>query len=80
MASVTIQLVSVCPGGGHVILNANVNGVDKGNFNVTAEEILAPFPDEDVERFIAALIKLRLIGRTKAQVRADLQAGLTVTV
>ena len=80
MATVRLTLESVCAGGGHAQIRAAVNGIDKGVFPVLADDILAPLPDEDVSIVLAALIKLRMIGRTKVQVRNELQAGLTVTV
>lgn len=80
MATVLLTLESVCAGGGHAQINVKVNGNDKGAFPVFADDVLTQLPDEDVPIILAALIKLRMIGRTKAQVRNDLQAGLTVTV
>lgn len=80
MATVVITLESVCAGGGHANISVSVNGVNKGTFPVLADDVLSPLPDADVPTVLAALVKLRMIGRTKAQVRSDLQAGLTVTV
>jgi len=80
MATVLLTLESVCAGGGHAQINVKVNGNDKGTFAVWADDVLSQLPDEDIPLVLAALIKLRTIGRTKAQVRNDLQAGLTVTV
>ena len=80
MATVLLTIESVCAGGGHANINVKVNGNDKGTFGLYADDVLAPLPDAEVQSVLAALIKLRMIGRTKAQVRSDLQAGLTVTV
>lgn len=80
MATIVLTLASVCAGGGHANISVTVNGVNKGSFAVATDDVLSPLPDADVPIVLAALVKLRMIGRTKAQVRNDLLAGLTVTV
>jgi hypothetical protein len=79
MATVIITLESACAGGEHAHMSVLVNGVDKGEYAVLASEILEPLTDVEISTTIAGLIKLGMIGRTKAQMRAVLQAGYEVT-
>jgi hypothetical protein len=80
MATVTLTLESICAGGAHAHISVVVNGVNKGEFAVDGNAIMEPLPDDGVESAIAAIMKLYRIGKTKAQVRAALEAGLVVTV
>jgi hypothetical protein len=79
MATVVLTLESVCAGGGHANISVTVNGVARGTFAVLADDVLSPLADEDVPIVLAALLKLGMIGRTKAQMRGVLQAGYQVT-
>lgn len=80
MATLVLTTVSTCAGGQHVVLSATINGVDKGNQNVVADDVLAAFDDEEIAAFIKGVIRLHKLGKTNAQVKADLAAGLTVTL
>lgn len=80
MATVTIRSESFCAGGGHATLSLAVNGSPRGQWTLLAEDVLDDITDEEVEAFLKLLIRAHKVGRTKAQVRADLQAGITVTV
>ena len=80
MATVYLKLVSVCDGGEHVKLQVKLDDVNKGTYYVSGSQVLNAFTEEQIPEGIATLISLRMIGRTKAEVRADLQAGLTITI
>lgn len=80
MATVVITLNSVCGGGGHANISVTVNGVDKGDFVVWADDILSDITDDEIETFLKLVVRAHKIGKTKAQVRSNLQAGLTVAI
>lgn len=78
MASVTITLNNVCPGGGHGTLT--VTGAMNESYNVDVEEIRSALDDETKRDFIMKLVRVHAIGKTKAQLRASLLAGLSVSI
>jgi hypothetical protein len=57
-----------------------VNGNAKGVYELWADNVLEDISGEEVEAFMKLLIRAYKVGRTKAQVRAALQAGLTITL
>jgi hypothetical protein len=80
MATVLLKLEHVCAGGGHVTISLALNGTPKGEWELWADDLLADITDEEVEAFAKLLIRAHKVGRTKAEVRTDLQTGLTVEV
>lgn len=81
MATVVLTLEASCSSGGHARIGVTVNGVDKGDYWITVADVLDnPLPDDALETTILALLKLHKIGKTNAQVRNNLLAGLSITV
>lgn len=80
MATITLTATGVCSGGDHVRIRLDVNGVAIISKVFHADDILAALDDVDALDIVRTLIRLHKIGRTFAQVKADLQAGLTITV
>lgn len=80
MASVTVTLTDICSGGNH--LTFGVTGARTATVPGTREEFVegGPISDEDMAIFIKCLCRLARAGRTMAQARNVLQAGVTVTV
>jgi len=78
MAAITITLNSVCAGGNH--LRLQLTGDATGTKTLTLEELTLPIETEDKEAFLRVITKMARMGRTNAQARTLLQAGVTVTV
>lgn len=80
MSTLTITLDHVCPGGNHFTLGAVVNGQAKHIVQTTRDDLIEPLTEDELEAAIKVLIRLRAIGKTKLQVRNNLQTGLAVTI
>ncbi len=80
MATIVITALSQCGGGGHANIRTTVNGVERALFSTSMDEVLAAVSDAEVETATRLLIRAHAIGKTKAQVSANLSAGLSITV
>lgn len=80
MATLTLTLLDTCGGGGHLTLNVQINANDKGNLYVGTADVLGEFSDDEIDAVVKGVLRLHKIGKTLAQVRSDLLAGLTVTL
>lgn len=78
MASLTLQLVSRCPAGGH--LTFRLSGVVSQDLSLVQDEILEALNEEEKQIFIKALVKLAKVGRTNQQLLTLVQTGFTVTI
>ena len=78
MSAVTITLTSICSGGGH--LTFTVTGAASRTQVVDLSVLTEPATEQEVEAFLKLICKLAKNGRTNAQARTLLQAGVTVTV
>ena len=78
MAAVTITLTGVCSGGGHA--DFAVTGDISRDIHVELFEINEPVSLEDVQAFLKVITKLAKMGRTNAQAKAVMQAGINITV
>ena len=76
MSAVTVRLTNICSGGGH--LTFAVTGDATLTQMVDLSTILEPVSDQDVEAFLKVICKLAKKGRTVAQAKTLLQAGVTV--
>lgn len=78
MASITIQLTNVCSGGGHGTIT--VSGDVTRSLVVDFAELLEEIGAVDDKAILAALLRLNKIGKTNAQFKSSLLAGIAVTV
>lgn len=78
MSAVTITLTSICAGGNH--LTFTVTGDASRTQTLDASVLSEPASEKEVEAFLKLICKLAKNGRTPAQAKALLQAGVTVTV
>lgn len=78
MSTVTVRLSSICAGGNH--LTFNVSGDASLSQIVSLSMLSEPIDEQDVVAFLSVLCRLAKRGRTLAQARTLLQAGVTVTV
>lgn len=76
MASVTTTLTDICGGGNH--LQFSVTG--RNPIRLMADDLTQPITEDDLEVFVRVVVRLARQGRTNAQARSLLQAGVTVTV
>ena len=78
MASITITLTDICAGGNH--LTYSVTGAKEMTVRGVLDDISQPVTDDEALAFVKVVTKLAKAGRTVAQARALLQAGIVVTV
>lgn len=80
MSTLTITLDHVCTGGDHLTPGLVLDGQTKRSVNVMRPEVLAPLSEQEIVAAMKALIRLHARGKTNAQVRNNLQAGIVVTI
>lgn len=78
MAAIGIKALSACSGGDHVRLELSVNGTPRATADVEVSQILNSFSAEEAELVSLTLARMVGIGKTKAQTRTALLAGVTV--
>lgn len=77
MASITITATGQCSGGNH--LRISVTGEFSRTYTVDAAQV-KDMDAEDLQTFVLACINLAKRGRTVAQLKNALQAGLVVNL
>lgn len=77
---VTIQLLSVCAGQGHVRVRVTENEGASKDFTYEVTELREPLDWNDAERIARDLLRMHFRGMTNQQARAALQAGIAVEV
>lgn len=78
MASVTLTLTGACSGGGHLTLA--MTGDVSGSEVYDVSEIRDLVNSVGRVELASAILRLAQVGRTNAQLRTLLQAGITVTI
>ena len=78
MATVTLTLYDPCDGGDHFTLTLTGDVTGARRYDVA--EIQDIVQNVQREELAAAIIRIAKIGRTNAQLKALLQAGITVTI
>lgn len=78
MTTITVTATGICAGGNH--LTFNITGDRTRTILGQVEDIKTPLTDDELESFIKVLCKLAKSGRTIAQYKTLIQAGITVTV
>lgn len=79
MAAVKIEALGVCSGGERARLQVSVAGDPKATVDVEVSQVLANFTADDAQLVAITLARLVAIGKTKAQTKTALLAGVTVT-
>jgi hypothetical protein len=80
VATIQFTFVSVCAGGDHLRVNVNVDGTALNNLALNADEVLTQIVADEAPRLATDILRIRMKGKTRAQARADLQAGFTITI
>ena len=80
MTTFTISLGSVCAGGNHATVNVARDGGTVRSFVYTADELLELNDPNDLQRAVLTIIRWREEGKTKLQMRNDLQTGFNVVI
>jgi len=80
MATVKIKATGVCSGGEHVNIEANLDGGPVQTTQFTVTRMTQVLTADDVASTVLPLIQLHARGKTVAQLRADLLAGISVTI
>jgi len=79
MASITITWASACASNTHIQLN--ITGDRTGTIRLHVDEVFQqPVDNEALIEFLKQYLKIWSLGKTKAQMRTLLLAGLTVTI
>ncbi len=80
MAVVQIQALSTCAGGEHVTVRARLDGSDVQTVVFSVADMTKALTTADVAAVVLPMIQLHARGKTTAQLRTDLLAGISVTV
>ena len=79
MASITITWAGACPSNTHIQLN--ITGDRTGTIRLHVDEVFQqPIDNEALLDFLKQYLKIWTLGKTKAQMRTQLLAGLTITI
>lgn len=79
MASVTLTITGACGSGGHFDIRATGarNGMIRG---IHKDDLALPITADDMMSFMRVVMQLALTDRSPAQLRADLESGLGITI
>ncbi len=77
MASITTTLIAICAGGDH--LTFSITGAKTLTVSADFAEMNSPITDEEAVAFVKVIAKLCKSGKTIAQTKTALQAGIVVT-
>ncbi len=77
MSALTMTLVSACAGGDH--LTFSITGAKTLSVSINASDMTSPITDDDLAAYLKITARLCKIGKTVAQAKTALQAGITVT-
>jgi hypothetical protein len=80
MANVLLTLVEQCAGSDHAQINVQINTIDRGTYKLRVSETLQDPDEDEIVTILQGLIRLHKIGKTNAQVRNNLLAGLPIVV
>lgn len=78
MPTITFSNPSICTGGGHLHTDVAVNGGTAREMAFDVDELRNPLSElsaEDRAQLAMLLLKVHFAGKTRAQMRAELQAG-----
>jgi hypothetical protein len=78
MTTINIALTGICSGGNH--LTFSVTGAREMTVLSDLASLSEPISDEDAQAFLRVITRMARAGRTLAQARTLLQAGVEVTV
>lgn len=80
MASIAITFQSVCAGGCHLFVGASIDGGATQNLRLDRNDLLTQLTAAEAPDILTNLLRIHMRGKTPAQAKADLQAGITMTV
>lgn len=79
--SIVFAFDKACAGGGHVDVQTAFNGGQPRFFrDMDLEMLRSSLSQDEREMFIQMCIRVHLAGRTRAQSRAALEAGFSVSI
>ncbi len=78
MTTETITLTAICPGGNHLTFTGS--GAKDIIVRADLDSLGDAVTDDDAAAFVRVICKMAKAGRTNAQAKTLLQAGVTVTV
>ncbi len=78
MTTETITLTHVCSGGNHLTLTGT--GAKSATVPALLDELTSPITEEEMLAFAKVIAKMAKAGRTFAQAKNLLEAGVVVTV
>ena len=79
MASIHIQVVSICAGGDHAVVRITKDGQSK-DVPMLVPDLRSAMTQDDREGVCKGALKMLAEGKTAAQFRTAALAGFTVTV
>lgn len=79
MASITIQITSVCAGGDHASVRLT-KGANVRNIPMAINELRANLTQNDIESFCKVALQLMGEDKTLAQFKSTAQSGFTISL
>lgn len=80
MAVFTLTITSVCGSGNHAGIRLDISGVAQATHTFHVDELTEAIGEDDSRNVIRFLSRLHKVGRTNAQVKNDLSAGLSLSL
>lgn len=80
MTTIAIRATASCAGGEHVTVQASLDGGPPRQVVYGVAEMMEPLTEVDIATTVLPLIRLHARGLTRAQLRNDLLAGLSIVV
>ena len=80
MATINLQVTNECAGGGNWTVSIDLDGGSPRIFRLNRAEISDAIEDKEMEAFATVLMRAYKTGRTGAQARSGLMAGIAVIV
>lgn len=77
---VSITFDSACSGGGHTALAVSVNGGASRALHADTDDLLVPLSADERHQLAEMLVRAKVGGMTRAQARAAMLAGISVTL
>lgn len=80
MATISIAVTGICAGGGHVSATVQLNAGQARPVMWDADDLRGSPTQEEMRDAVRTILRAHLMGMTRAQARAALEAGITVGV
>lgn len=80
MTTVTIGAATICAGGGHVHTSWQLNSGPVRDVDYITDDLRGTPGLDEVKDAIRTILRGHIMGMSRAQARAALEAGITITI